>query len=221
MTIKLDNNCFFIFDLDDTLYNELDYVKSGYKAISNYLEPLVKEDLYYRLFEKYSHNQKEDIFQWIVDNYPNIVTKKKLFGIYRNHIPCISLNSDSESFINTLKKRNIKMGIITDGRSITQRNKLKALKIDDYFSEIIISEELGTKKPDRRNYEHFEYMYPCHKFYYFGDNLEKDFISPVQLGWSVFCLLDKGYNIHSQDVKIEYKDKIIFIESFDDIKLLS
>lgn len=36
-------------------------------------------------------------------------------------------------------------------------------------------------------------------FYYVGDNTEKDFLAPNDLGWTTVCLLDDGRNIHKQD----------------------
>lgn len=220
MIIKLDHSCFFIFDLDDTLYYEIDYLRSGYRAISDYLKPFINEDIYSDLFKRYSHNPKENVFQWIIDKYPSIITKDNLLQIYRNHLPNISLNKDSEKFLNTLKKYNVRMGVVTDGRSNTQRNKLQALGIIDYFLEIVISEEFGSEKPDIRNFQYFKDKYPNSKFYFFGDNLKKDFISPLGLGWIVFCLLDKGDNIHNQEIKIEDHNQISFIKSFDDIELI-
>lgn len=57
-----------------------------------------------------------------------------------------------------LKQKGYKLGLITDGFSITQGNKLKALDIENLFDIIVISEEFGSKKPDLRNYELFEHL---------------------------------------------------------------
>jgi putative hydrolase of the HAD superfamily len=44
-----------------------------------------------------------------------------------------------------LKANGYKLGLITDGRSISKRKKIKALNIEKYFEYILISEEFGTE----------------------------------------------------------------------------
>jgi putative hydrolase of the HAD superfamily len=217
MDIKIDNTCFFIFDLDDTLYPEIDFVKSGYKVISKYLYPLIDINIYDVMLNKYY--QKDNVFQWIVSEYKDSrITLDKLLTIYRNHYPNIQLEMSARIFIENLKKNDIPMGIITDGRSITQRNKLKALGIDTFFKDIIISEEFGYEKPSPNNFIFFKDKYPKCRFYFCGDNLEKDFVMPIKLGWGVFCLKDNGRNIHKQNGIHNFSG--YFIDSFDDIELI-
>lgn len=219
MILNLNENSFFVFDLDDTLYNEIDFLKSGYKIIAKYLEPLIQADIFPQMIEKYTTNAKDDIFQWVVESYSSSIEKKQLLDIYRSHIPSITLNEDSSRLIMELTQNNIKMGIITDGRSVTQRNKLKSLGIINNFSELIISEEFGSEKPAKRNYQYFELKYPNYNFYFFGDNPEKDFTAPLELGWKTFCLLDRGENIHPQNLSNLINTNISLLNSFDDLHL--
>lgn len=215
MDIRPNNTSFFVFDLDDTLYPEIDFLKSGYKAIANYLYPKIGVDIYQTIFDLYKNGN--NAFQWIVDSYSRTITMENLIQIYREHVPSITINKDAKSFLNSLKERNIPLGIITDGRSITQRNKLKSLGISDLFVDIIISEEFGSEKPNPKNYTFFEDKYPQSDFYFFGDNTKKDFLTPIQLGWTCFCIKDKGYNIHKQTAN---KLSLIYIDSFNDISLI-
>lgn len=100
------------------------------------------------------------------------------------------------------------MGLITDGRSIQQRAKIKALGLNKYLSNIVISEEIGSDKPNLKNYQIFEEKYAekKFKFLYIGDNLKKDFVTPNKLGWYTICLMDKdGLNVHSQNVLVANK----------------
>ena len=64
-------------------------------------------------------------------------------SIYRNHKPSIHLYPGVTEMINDLKTRSIKVGIITDGRSEGQRNKLDALGLWDLTKDVIITDELG------------------------------------------------------------------------------
>ena len=103
--------------------------------------------------------------------------------------------------MNELKHRGITLGLITDGRSISQRNKIKALGLDRWFDNenIIISEETQSEKIEEPNFRHFVKKYRGAEFTYVGDNPKKDFIVPNRLGWKTVMLKDDGRNIHKQE----------------------
>ena len=52
-----------------------------------------------------------------------------------------------------LKNKGIKLGIITNGKSETQRSKIRLLEFEDIFDEIIVSEEVGAEKPSTKPFE--------------------------------------------------------------------
>jgi putative hydrolase of the HAD superfamily len=220
MDIKINPRTFFVFDLDDTLYQEIDFLRSAYKKIASAIEPSLKIFIYDEMIERYHRN--ENVFGWIVNQYKEHLGERDaawMINTYRQHIPEIKLSAETSAFIRELRSRKIPTGLITDGRSVTQRNKLKALGIEDFFSEIIISEEFGSEKPDKRNYLHFESKYPGKEFYYFGDNTKKDFITPALLGWTTICLKDSGKNIHKQ--QFDGKEIPQFsIDGFDELTLI-
>ena len=61
----------------------------------------------------------------------------------------------TKHLLDVLKEKNIPAGLITDGRSVTQRNKLKSLGLLNYFKEVIISEEFGSEKPGLKELSFF------------------------------------------------------------------
>ena len=131
-------------------------------------------------------------------NFPHSINE--LVEIYRFHDPELELPIESKNILNYFKTKGIKMGLISDGRSITQRNKIKSLKISSYFKKIIISEEIGFSKPSVETYLHFDDK--KYNYVYLADNTSKDFISPNNLGWKTVCLLDNGKNIHKQNFNL-------------------
>lgn len=195
-----------IFDLDDTLYNEIDYLNSAYKEIATAIAKncsgiFTVENIYNHLLLFYA--QKKDAFQEIIIKYnPKNLVKEDLLRIYRNHYPSINLAAENENLLKQLISKGYKLGLITDGRSIQQRNKIKALNIEKYFDYILISEEFGKEKPNQANFNYFVQLLGESTFYYVGDNVNKDFISPNKIGWKTICLLDNGKNIHKQQFKI-------------------
>ena len=198
MDTGIDNKV-FVFDLDDTLYKEIDFLKSGYKKIAMIVNKNNYNHLYNQMLSWYRSGI--NVFDKLMINYN--VSKEFLLDIYRAHVPEIKLENDVFKLLNQLRKNRVIIGLITDGRSITQRNKLKALEIEDLFDDIIISEEFGSSKTDERNFLFFHKKYPAKEYIYIGDNPQKDFIVPNKLHWMTYCLLDDGRNIHPQNFSID------------------
>jgi putative hydrolase of the HAD superfamily len=195
-----------IFDLDDTLYKEIDYLKSAYKEIALIIaekssDSIIAKNIYKDLCAFYS--QKKDAFSEVIKKYAlKNILKEELLNIYRNHYPSIKLDIENENILKELKIKGYKLGLITDGRSIQQRNKMKALDIEKYFEYILISEEFGSEKPNSANFNHFVDLLGESSFFYVADNVSKDFIAPNKMGWKTICLLDNGKNIHKQNFEI-------------------
>ncbi len=189
----------FIFDLDDTLYKEIDFLKSAYREIANVIGHPEAFD-----FMLYSYLCGVNVFKRVIDRYDLTFTIDQLLDIYRNHKPDISLEQDTITTLDELKARGIIMCLLTDGRSVTQRNKIEALGLYRWFAQedILISEEFGHGKPALECYQYFRERYPEAQFTVIGDNPTKDFLTPNQLGWITICLLDDGHNIHKQDFSL-------------------
>lgn len=193
MDIKVDENTVIVFDLDDTLYNEIDYLKSAYVAVAKKLKPDNWEQLYTYIFSLYRNNQ--NVFEYLSENYD--ITKEQLLHSYRYHIPNIKpFDGVIETFEN-IKQQNGKIGILTDGRKVTQTNKLNALGLTHFIDHIVISEVIGSEKPAANNYVAFEKFHKSGTYFYIGDNYKKDFITPKSRGWQTVALMDSGLNIHS------------------------
>jgi putative hydrolase of the HAD superfamily len=213
----LSHDPVFVFDLDDTLYKEIDFLKSAYRHIAKLLEPLTGHNIYEQMW--LWHCEQRIVFDVLVAQYEIPYSVKDLVEIYRYHQPNINLLSDSDLFLKRLRQLISTIGLITDGRSISQRNKIKALGLENFFDYIIISEEFGSAKPNSANYEYYMKNFPRNQYVYVGDNTSKDFFSANQLGWTTICLLDQGENIHKQDFtlpsdylpqyKISYLSEII------------
>ena len=187
-----------VFDLDDTLYKEQDYLRSAYREIAAMMESHYGlEGIYDQMLKWWQEG--ENVFQRLVSYCPQF-TVNDLLTIYRSHIPAIRLDGQTKSLLDRLYPHAV-LGLITDGRSLTQRHKIDALGLSAYIDEkdILISEETGFEKPSDEPFRHFMERYPSRTYYYIGDNPAKDFIAPNRLGWTTICLLDDGRNIHPQD----------------------
>ena len=209
----LPSNKIFVFDLDDTLYSERDFEKSGIEFVYHNLS--IKHISLETIL-----NNRNNWIELMINGSNNQITLQIVLDMYRNHFPNIHLYNDAKVFLEKLLLQGIEMSLITDGRSITQRNKLRALGIESFFKNIVISEEVNSEKPSEYNFRMVMYNTIAENYIYIADNPKKDFITPNKLGWTTICLLDRGQNVHKQNFNIpsEYLP-LISISSFEEITL--
>lgn len=202
-----------VLDLDDTLYAEISYLQSAYRFIAAKISTQPQQ-LYAKMLAEYQAG--ENVFENISQKYQ--LNKKELLDWYRFHKPDITLFQGVAETL-TYFATEYKYAVITDGRSKTQRNKLQALGLTNLLSSIVISEEIGSEKPNAANYEKVMRDLQCEHYIYVGDNLKKDFVTAKHLGWTTICLKDQGQNIHQQDFLVaeQYKADHCF-NSWHEIK---
>ena len=174
-----------IFDMDDTLYSEKEYVKSGYKCVSECVPNV--------------DNAEKKLWQFFADDKSAIDELLMTEGIYTNElqaaciktyryqVPDIHLYLGVKEMLISLRQQGYNIGIITDGRVEGQEAKIKVLQLDKLVDKIIITDSLGGiefRKPCPQSYflmsEHFKTNYS--DMIYVGDNPKKDFIACEKLG---------------------------------------
>ena len=207
----LPSSKIFVFDLDDTLYSERDFEKSGIEFVYENLS--IKHISLETIL-----NNRENWIEQIIDGSNNQITLQIVLDIYRNHFPTIQLYKDAKVFLEKLLSQGNEMSLITDGRSITQRNKLRALGIESFFKTVVISEEVNSEKPSENNFKMVMNSKHTENYIYIADNPNKDFITPNKLGWTSICLLDRGQNVHQQNFRlsIDFLPQYL-VNSFEEI----
>lgn len=175
-----------IFDLDDTLYSEKQYVYSGFKSVAEFLDIPEAADEMWCLFE---------IGKVPIDDYLKMIgredKKDECLNVYREHMPSISLYDNVKENLLKLRNEGKKLGIITDGRPSGQRNKIISLGLKDLVDDIIITDELGGeqfRKPCDLAFRIMQEKWgiPFEQIMYVGDNISKDFQAPKQLGMKYY-----------------------------------
>ena len=184
-------NC-IAFDMDDTLYDEIDYYKSGFAAVARTavgdfgLKDKVIFETLWKIFNSGNHKTTFDAAAEELGITFDKAYVEKLVNVFRSHNPDINLPSESRVVLESLKKR-YKLGLITDGWLPGQELKVKALRLENFFDCIIYTGKLGREywKPSPAAFKRLlaELDVPANQCVYVGDNLEKDFVSPNQMGF--------------------------------------
>ncbi|MFZ0034132.1 MAG: HAD family hydrolase, partial [Sedimentisphaerales bacterium] len=174
------------FDLDDTLYDELDYCKSGFKAVaqslSNLVDVLSPEEIFDSLWQQFTAGNRTKTFNSALDDLGisyNNETIQKMIETYRSHKPKIKLPADSGKVLRQLSGKYT-LALLTDGFLPAQQLKVQALKIEKYFKCIIYTEQLGRQfwKPSPAGFEKLIQTLNAkpQDTAYVADNQAKDFI---------------------------------------------
>lgn len=181
-----------VFDLDDTLYPERDFVIGGFRAVAEWAEDQLgvsADQALTELEELFQNGVRGRTFdRWLSahgvtasDLIPQMVR------VYRQHQPHLTPYPDVPPVLKALRAKH-RLGLLSDGFAEVQRRKLDALGLTNYFDAVIISDEVGpgARKPSTRVYEAILNALGAGgpEAVYVGDNPTKDFLGARALGMS-------------------------------------
>ncbi len=197
-----------IFDLDDTLYDEIEYCKSGFAAVAEFLAnisesvsanpamaPAETRRISAALREQFSTGNHTKTFNATLDEleigYDDELILE-LIQVYRRHKPKITLPPDSRDALCELSTKYT-LALLTDGFLPGQQLKVQALGIEKYFKSIVYTEQLGREfwKPSPVGFEKILQTLETRpeNTVYIADNEKKDFIAPNKLGFATIQIL--------------------------------
>ncbi|WP_374717687.1 HAD family hydrolase [Neobacillus sp.] len=180
----------YVFDLDDTLYEEITFVRSGFLAVSNYLSDVFgirSKEAFFFMCRVLEEKGRGAVFDYTLQYY-GIKTQRnvrKCLSVYRMHSPTITLSSDAEQILRQLNGNPIY--VVTDGNKVVQYNKIRALNLESRLKKYFITHRYGREHSKPSPYcflkiADIEGKHPS-DIVYIGDNPNKDFIGIKPLGF--------------------------------------
>ncbi len=222
-----------VFDLDDTLYDEVDYCRSGFAAVADFLaaqpDTCPAEQIFTALWNQFSAGNRTKTFNAALEelgiSYDDKVITE-LIKVYRNHTPKIILPAETRDILNKLSGKYT-LALLTDGFLPAQQLKVQALGIEPYLKSIIYTELLGREfwKPSHHPFEMLvqELNTKPQTCAYVADNEKKDFIAPNELGFLTVQLIRPARlhtessgrpNAHAQHVIHKFSQLPQILENF-------
>ncbi len=195
-----------IFDLDDTLYPERGFALSGFAAVADAFTDVLSDpvEAAARMRQLFDTDHRQRIFNTVLTEKgvePDEQLINKMIETYRTHRPGIALHRDADGVL-TRFAGDCKLGLITDGPAVMQRNKIEALGLGPRFDEIILTDKLGEgfAKPHPRAFELMSKRLAVEpaRCVYVADNPAKDFLAPNALGWKTIQIQRKDGIYHSK-----------------------
>jgi carbamoyl-phosphate synthase large subunit len=190
-----------LFDLDNTLYPEQQFVIGGFRAAAQLLGKrlhLPSEPLFERMLEILRSQGRGKVFDCILKDtgIESAMWRTALLHAYRSHRPALSLFQGTAASLRTLKGRGFRLGLVTDGMSSVQRRKIAALGLEAYMDAIICTDELGPgcAKPSTIPFEVALTLLevPPEAAAYIADDRSKDFAGPNKLRMKTVKLNSPG-----------------------------
>jgi len=188
------------FDIDDTLLDTSSFAALAREAAINTMVenglPLKNDEAYNLLKEIIS--QKGSNF----NKHFNLLTKA-VYG-EENHLlialGMITYHNVKFALLNPfprtidiliyLKSKGYRLGVISNGLTIKQWEKLIRLNLHHFFDEIITSEEVGFEKPNKRIFEEAIDKMNCkaEKSIMVGNKYEIDILGAIDAGMSAILV---------------------------------
>lgn len=197
-----------IFDVDDTLYDQLKPFKDAFNKIFDKYKSISYMELY-----KKSRKYSDDVFEQTekgllsledmhvyriskaFSDYDVEIEREDAIRFQREYASNQGKITISEGMLDVLnfgKKNNITMGIITNGPTKHQSNKIKVLGLEKWIDSknIFISESMNISKPDFRAFKFVEEKMNIDSncTYYIGDSLKNDVVGAKGAGWKMIWI---------------------------------
>ena len=178
-----------VFDIDDTLYLERDYVRSGFDAVGEHLckERRTRDfsKVAWALFEAGIRGNTFDLALKSLGLPHSPADIDRLIRVYREHAPNIEMLPDARTAVEQAQAQG-PLAFITDGPLVSQTAKAKALGLHVLDALLIYTAEYGEGfgKPNPRAFVAVEERFgSAYKYVYYADNPAKDFITPRKRQW--------------------------------------
>lgn len=188
-----------VFDLDDTLFDELSFVYSGFQAVAKHLSKVLSlpAEKIFQGLKKQLKIKREQVFDRFLMEHgiQNKKLVKECLSIYRKHTPTIALFPEAKQCIERFK--HLPLYVVTDGNKLVQRRKFEALGLKRQIKRCFCTHAFGVKyaKPSSYCFQKISQVEktPPECIVYIADNPTKDFVGLQAAGFKTIRVLTGQY----------------------------
>lgn len=188
-----------VFDLDDVVYLQREYVRSGFMAVAKSLSEDGAEEVFDLLWTMLGQEGELDLFSRLLEELPELKGDHDAEGlaeIYWTHEPTIEVLPEVRELVTGLQAKGVKCGLVADGDADVQERKVQALGADDLFDAVLVTHQFDTEpwKLSSLSLDITAHAMDLlnERLVYVGDNPVKDFLGARKLGWRTILLEQPG-----------------------------
>ncbi len=210
-----------LFDVDDTLYDQTVPFKEAYAEYFGE-NPAVPAEVIYPVTRKYSDQvysqaltgqiTMEEMYIYRVqkafEEFDVRITDAEALDFQKIYADCqrhIHMSEQMERILDYCG-RKAELGIITNGPSAHQWNKVKSLQAERWVphENIFVSGNVGAEKPDRKIFEYAEHTMGLEdaEIWFVGDAYELDVKGALNAGWNAVWMNRRGHEKPEDNISV-------------------
>lgn len=142
-----------LFDLDDTLYEEMNFVTAALERVARFLAARAfpsADQFLAEMLDILETVGRGRVFDIVLERHglPSSWVRPLLY-VYRSADPELALFSDALPLLDDLRRRHVRTGIVTDGSALVQANKVRGLGLNQLVDVVVYTDTLdeGAAKP--------------------------------------------------------------------------
>ncbi|MGG0666781.1 HAD family hydrolase [Viridibacillus arvi] len=180
-----------LFDLDETILNRdaslLAFLDDQYERFHSVWGHIEKGQLTQRIVELDAKGYvwKDEVYTRLIEEYKLDTSVEELLNDYTERFRYFVIGFPKyKEVLIELKRQGYLLGIITNGKVGFQRSNISVLGIEYLFDVIVISEEVGMKKPDKNIFEYAlaKLQMSPNNAVFIGDNPKNDVEAAIDVG---------------------------------------
>jgi putative hydrolase of the HAD superfamily len=141
-----------LFDLDDTLYPEREFVDGGFAAVARFLATrlgVTVEALTTRLLELHARDGRGRLFDTLLAEHGIAEDRDLVLAclvVYRTHPPSLAPFEGVVDTLAALRSAGIRTGLVSDGEASVQRRKVAAMPaVAAQLDQVVLTDEIGPE----------------------------------------------------------------------------
>jgi HAD superfamily hydrolase (TIGR01509 family) len=178
-----------VFDLDDTLISNKEFIIARCQILYNQLSDLFGD--YSTYLVNISLLLNEGYAPYLIDKlcdlYGLLSMKRDILKIYRDGFPDkVSVYADVEPTLNAFKANHFKLFVLTDNPVVTQKVKWNVFPFRDMFDDVIFTNNYGLSKPDSKCFHIISETHGIapEDLVMIGDNQVRDIVGAIHAGYN-------------------------------------
>lgn len=207
-----------IFDLDDTLYNQIQPFERAVRQFMDIPDELM-EPLYIAFRFRADEVFEDSVSGSLSMKDMHVYRMKAAFAdmgltisdqkameiqeVYAYNQGHLELTAGSQELFAYCQEKGLKLGIITNGPHLHQLKKIQSLKLEEWIAEeyTIISGQVGMNKPNPKIFKLMEdrMHLKAEDMVYIGDSYENDVVGAKSAGWQAIWYNHRDRNVENPD----------------------
>ena len=140
-----------LFDLDDTLYDEITFVHAAMLEVAEFVarrSDHAPDEVHRHLLDELGRSGRGRVFDAVLERLRLPASwVPTLVYVYRSAEPRLSLLPGATDLLRRCRDAGLATGILTDGSSLVQAAKIRSLGLRNLVDAVVLTDSVGAGEP--------------------------------------------------------------------------